>query len=245
MGRKVHGVRASQRRHRLDCRLQAETGGAVLDQETGLHQNWLRYYDPDTGRYTTSDPIGLRGGLNEYAYAFGMPLDLSDPWGLAPESCTPSPKDQECGRLRKQIFEKYAKLIDELQKYDPVADGIGGHPHAHGVTRPGGHYDEINDLQRGINNDIKTYNRKCKDRDKDDGSGGAWGAIPRSIDEAANRPVEPPVYPPAATPPTTTPYSPLPEPFGEPSKPKPVPTGPNVWPIIIIPLLILWGLLGG
>ncbi len=56
--------------------------GQYFDQETQLHYNHYRYYDPTTGRYITSDPIGLAGGLNTYIYANANPLIFIDPDGL-------------------------------------------------------------------------------------------------------------------------------------------------------------------
>ncbi|WP_274597739.1 RHS repeat-associated core domain-containing protein, partial [Erwinia amylovora] len=50
--------------------------------ETGLHYNLFRYYDPVGGRFTQTDPIGLAGGLNLYAYA-PNPLSWVDPLGLS------------------------------------------------------------------------------------------------------------------------------------------------------------------
>lgn len=55
--------------------------GQYLDRETGLHYNTFRYYAPDMGRFITPDPIGLKGGLNLYAYA-PNPLSWIDPLGL-------------------------------------------------------------------------------------------------------------------------------------------------------------------
>lgn len=56
--------------------------GQYLDQETALFYNGARYYNPKTGRYITSDPIGLAGGANSYAYARGNPGSKADPTGL-------------------------------------------------------------------------------------------------------------------------------------------------------------------
>ncbi len=80
-------------------RLEKECGGLAVqplrypgqysDEETGLHYNTLRYYDPEVGRFTTQDPIGLAGGLNQYAYA-PNPLTWIDPLGLTTEWVNPN-----------------------------------------------------------------------------------------------------------------------------------------------------------
>jgi RHS repeat-associated protein len=56
--------------------------GQYLDRETGLHYNTFRFYDPDVGRFTTLDPVGLAGGSNLYQYA-PNPIGWVDPKGLS------------------------------------------------------------------------------------------------------------------------------------------------------------------
>src|SRR6185503_17419345 len=57
--------------------------GQLFDSETGLHYNYFRdCYNPSTGRYCQSDPIGIDGGNNTYLYAGGNPLSVTDPLGL-------------------------------------------------------------------------------------------------------------------------------------------------------------------
>jgi RHS repeat-associated protein len=59
--------------------------GQYFDAETNLHYNYFRNYDPSLGRYEESDPLGLEGGLNTYAYVRSAPLALIDPTGLKVE----------------------------------------------------------------------------------------------------------------------------------------------------------------
>ena len=55
--------------------------GQYYDSETGLHQNFMRDYDPEVGAYLEQDPYGIITGPNRYGYVYGDPVGLSDPTG--------------------------------------------------------------------------------------------------------------------------------------------------------------------
>ena len=56
--------------------------GQQYGSATELNYNYFRDYDPSTGRYVQSDPIGLRGGVSTYGYVSGNPITRFDPYGL-------------------------------------------------------------------------------------------------------------------------------------------------------------------
>ncbi len=59
--------------------------GRRLDPDSGLMYYRARYYDPETGRFVSSDPIGYEGGINLYTYVDNNPVNLTDPSGNNPE----------------------------------------------------------------------------------------------------------------------------------------------------------------
>ena len=81
-GQLIHDSnRHAQRTTHQPFRLQNQ----YFDQETGLHYNFLRYYEPALGRFITQDPIGLMGGMNLYSLARNT-ISYVDPLGLSPNN---------------------------------------------------------------------------------------------------------------------------------------------------------------
>ena len=92
------------------------------DEETGLHYNLLRYYEPEAGRFVNQDPIGLWGGENFYQFAPNA-QDWVDPLGLSKcssRSKTPNPYQgvKEASKYLKSqgVPRKYRKQI--LESFD-------------------------------------------------------------------------------------------------------------------------------
>ena len=98
--------------------------GQYFDEETGLHYNGHRYYDPNTGRYITSDPIGLAGGINTYAYVGNDPLGSIDPQGLNADDLSETPGQRSLEQLHSQEHDVISPLVDTDLNNDGIQDVI-------------------------------------------------------------------------------------------------------------------------
>jgi RHS repeat-associated protein len=74
--------------------------GQYFDQESGLHYNRHRYYNPDIGRYLTPDPVKLAGGINGYQYV-PNPTGWVDPLGLS-ANCPPKGSSQQRCKIQAE-----------------------------------------------------------------------------------------------------------------------------------------------
>lgn len=88
--------------------------GHQEDREIGLFYNRFRHYNPTLGRYVQSDPIGLAGGKNLYAYS-ANPLTNVDIFGLHPPKSQGGEDSDEEGLFKNQQPEKLAEELAEAQ----------------------------------------------------------------------------------------------------------------------------------
>ncbi|MEV6711486.1 RHS repeat-associated core domain-containing protein [Lentzea sp. NPDC051208] len=90
--------------------------GQYHDAETGQNYNVLRYYDPETGAYTTPDPIGLHAAPNPHTYV-SNPMEWSDFLGLAPY------------KRKLEVYERYGSEAEA--KASEIAEGLVLKPEPH------------------------------------------------------------------------------------------------------------------
>lgn len=107
--------------------------GQYHDEETGLHYNRYRYYDPGSGRFVSKDPIGLAGGINAWQYA-PNPVGWIDPLGLSAASDLPRVKGRSAPRVGSVLNDAgFAKTkdngVNETWKH---ADGSEVRVHKYG-----------------------------------------------------------------------------------------------------------------
>ena len=101
-----------------------------------------RFYDPQSGKFTQEDPIGIAGGLNVYGFASGDPVNYSDPYGLCPEDLR-----NEDGTCPGGITVDEWKAVERTSENMDVADRLhikgllwsgdikGGEPPRHRVWK--------------------------------------------------------------------------------------------------------------
>lgn len=153
--------------------------GQYYDKETNLHYNYHRDYDPQTGRYIQSDPIGLRGGINSYTYVSNGPLTSSDPFGLVRKI---DPKGQECVALKEKIARKKEDINKRIQECAANRGNLPYYPPYPGAPprmSVQGHEEIIRDLKDSTQDDEKLYDDKC--------GGGGTGTAPVTNAEAAKK----------------------------------------------------------
>nr|WP_281419310.1 RHS repeat-associated core domain-containing protein [Marinobacterium ramblicola] len=95
--------------------------GQYYDVETGLHYNYFRDYDPSTGRYIESDPIGLAGGMNTYVFVGSNPISFIDPYGLESSS---NPVRDAVGALTDAGYTGYAEAIQAKREAEAAASQV-------------------------------------------------------------------------------------------------------------------------
>jgi RHS repeat-associated protein len=163
----------------IDCELRF--AGQWEDAESGLHFNFNRYYDPQSGQYLSQDPIGLEGGLRTQGYV-ADPLTWVDPLGLA--GCGTQPNVTQLPKLQGKSVPQIQKILRQhgYQRTNPGnlknerwvhPDGSEVQIHKYGNVNSSGHKSGNNahvhkDVGRhGTGNEVPHNDRGFPDSNKD------------------------------------------------------------------------------
>ncbi|SAK59695.1 YD repeat-containing protein [Caballeronia temeraria] len=95
--------------------------GQYADEETGLTYNRHRYYDPQTWRSISKDPIGLAGGLNAFQYA-PNPIEWVDPLGLSTTPATAGRK--QTSAKANQNAKCPCRKVWEVNRFDRICEAM-------------------------------------------------------------------------------------------------------------------------
>lgn len=98
--------------------------GQYYDEETGLHYNRHRYYEPHSARYVSKDPIGLDGGLNSSTYV-GDPNLYIDPFGLSPNISVPGLQSDPRMSKRSPLVKGADRALNGMGANVTAALGLG------------------------------------------------------------------------------------------------------------------------
>ena len=91
--------------------------GQYFDEESGLHYNRFRYYDPSSGRFVSQDPIGLLGGFNLYEYA-PNPIGWVDIFGLTPSKLSVRANDPARQKCPTGKWIRHPEKIETVSSYN-------------------------------------------------------------------------------------------------------------------------------
>jgi RHS repeat-associated protein len=93
--------------------------GQYFDQETSAHYNYFRDYDPSSGRYVQSDPIGLAAGTNLFVYGAGNPIGRQDQLGLYCVIVGRIPVGVRFGQEDRRVGDWTRWRLRDVRKEDP------------------------------------------------------------------------------------------------------------------------------